>query len=79
MSELSALGRMFLILAAVLAVVGILLLIAGQAPNPGRFHIGRLPGDIYIRKGNFTFYFLLTTGILFSIILTLLFRLFSHR
>ncbi|MGE5631100.1 MAG: DUF2905 domain-containing protein [Caulobacteraceae bacterium] len=36
--------------------------------------IGRLPGDIYIRKGNFTFYFPIVTCILLSIILTFVFR-----
>ncbi len=37
--------------------------------------IGRLPGDIYIRRGSFTFYFPLATCILISIVLTLLFAL----
>jgi hypothetical protein len=41
--------------------------------------IGRLPGDIYIRKGDFTFYFPLATSILISILLTLLFSLFGRR
>jgi len=38
--------------------------------------IGKLPGDILIKKEKFTFYFPLTTSILISIILTLLFTLF---
>ena len=37
--------------------------------------IGKLPGDIYFRRGNFTFYFPLATSILISIILTILFSL----
>jgi len=37
--------------------------------------IGKLPGDIYIRRGNFTFYFPLATSILISIIATILFSL----
>ena len=37
--------------------------------------IGRLPGDIYIRRGNFSFYFPLTTCILISIVATILFAL----
>ncbi len=40
--------------------------------------VGRLPGDIVIRKGNFTFYFPIATSILLSIILTLLFTLFRR-
>jgi len=41
----------------------------------GKLGIGRLPGDIYIRKGNFTFYFPIVTSILASIILTIVFAL----
>lgn len=37
--------------------------------------IGRLPGDIYIKKGNFTFYFPIVTSILLSILLSLILRL----
>ena len=38
----------------------------------------RLPGDFYVRRGNFTFYFPLATSIMLSIILTLLFALFRR-
>jgi hypothetical protein len=34
--------------------------------------LGRLPGDIYVRRGNFTFYFPITTAIVISIVLSLL-------
>ncbi len=37
--------------------------------------VGRLPGDIYIRRGSFTFYFPLATCILISIVVSLLFAL----
>src|SRR6185295_11494193 len=37
---------------------------------------GRLPGDVLVRRGNFSFYFPLTTSIILSIVLTLLFALF---
>jgi Protein of unknown function (DUF2905) len=38
----------------------------------------RLPGDFYVKRDNFTFYFPLTTSILLSILLTLLFALFRR-
>ena len=38
----------------------------------------RLPGDIYVRRGNFAFYFPLATSIILSILLTLLFALFRR-
>ncbi len=41
--------------------------------------IGKLPGDIYIRKENFSFYFPFMTCLLISLVLTALFRLFGKR
>jgi hypothetical protein len=40
--------------------------------------IGRLPGDFYVRRGNFTFYFPLATSIILSILLTLLLAFFKR-
>ena len=40
--------------------------------------IGRLPGDIYVKRPGFSFYFPLTTSIILSIILTLIFALFRR-
>ena len=39
---------------------------------------GRLPGDIAVRRGNFSFYFPLATSIILSILLTLVFALFRR-
>ena len=63
-------GR-FLILAG-LAIAGIGLLMTWGLP------IGRLPGDISYRKGNFGFYFPLATSIVVSILLTLLLAWFRR-
>jgi len=40
--------------------------------------IGRLPGDFYVRRGNFSFYFPLATSIIVSILLTLLLAFFRR-
>ena len=40
--------------------------------------VGRLPGDIYVKRPGFSFYFPLTTSIILSIILTLIFALFRR-
>ncbi len=61
-----------------LIVVGLVVAAAGLLMTLG-FPIGRLPGDISIRRGHFSFYFPLTTSILASIILTLLMILFGRR
>ncbi len=68
------LAKLLIIFGVVLALLGSLLLVVGKIP-----FIGRLPGDIYIQRENFTFYFPLATSLLISILLTLLFSLFSRR
>lgn len=67
-------AKLLILFGIVLTVLGGLLLVMGRIP-----FIGRLPGDFYIQKGNFTFYFPLTTSILISLLLTFLFSLFSRR
>ena len=74
MQGLDSLARLLILFGLVLAVVGGLILFVGKVP-----FIGRLPGDIYIQRKNFSFYFPLTTSILLSILLTILFSLFRRR
>ena len=66
------LAKILIVLGVGMAVFGVLLYFGG------RLGIGRLPGDIYIKKGNFTFYFPIVTSILASIILTVVFALFRR-
>ncbi len=65
------LGKMFILLGVFIIAVGVLLLIGEKIP-----WIGKLPGDIIIKKEKFTVYFPITTSIIISIVLTLLFTLF---
>ena len=67
-------AKSLIIIGLFLIVGGIILLFLGKVPG-----MGRLPGDILIKKENFTFYFPLTTSILLSIILSLIFYFFSRR
>ncbi len=71
---MDSLARMLIVFGVVLALLGGLLLVAGKIP-----FLGRLPGDIIIRRENWSFYFPLTTSLLLSILLTLLFSLFGRR
>jgi hypothetical protein len=73
---LGTLGRMLLGVGALLAVVGILLIVAERFPG---LRIGRLPGDIAVERERWRFYFPLGTSILLSVVLTLLFWLFGRR
>lgn len=72
---LRELGRLLLVFGLVLVVVGGLLTLGASRSigMPGR--LGQLPGDIIIRRENFTFYFPLATGLLLSVILSLVFWL----
>mgnify|MGYP000698818629 CR=1 FL=1 len=74
MGEFNAFGKMLILMGGALVLIGALLLFAGKLPG-----IGRLPGDIYVRRGNFSFYFPLMTCIILSVILSLLFGILGRR
>ena len=63
-------GRTLLLIG--LGIAGLGLLMMAGVP------FGRLPGDIYVRRGNFGFYFPIVTSIVLSIILTLLIAFFRR-
>jgi len=65
--DLSGIGRLLLVVAAVLGIIGALLLLAPKVP-----WLGRLPGDIVIARERTTFYFPLTTCVLISLIVSLI-------
>ena len=64
-------GRLLIIVGLLVAAVGLLITLG--------LPIGRLPGDFTIRRGNFSFYFPLTTSILASILLTLVMMFLTRR
>ena len=68
------LGRSLVVMGLVVALVGMVLVLVGRVP-----WLGRLPGDIYIQRGHWSFYFPLMTSIIVSVLLTVVFRLFSRR
>ena len=62
-----------------LIITGIILVLFGIAwPWLQKVGLGRLPGDIHISRDGFDFYFPLTTSIIISVILTLIFWLFRR-
>lgn len=61
-----------------LIVIGIVVLVLGLAwPWLARLGLGRLPGDIFIDRGNFKLYFPLMTSLIVSVIVSLLLWLFK--
>lgn len=67
-------GRTLVVIGALLVAIGGLVWVVERfLPGQG---LGRLPGDIVVKRDNFTFYFPLATSILLSLGLSLLFWLF---
>jgi hypothetical protein len=77
MPELGGLGKFLIGFGVVMIILGGIFLLLGNLSGKVPW-IGRLPGDIYIQRGNWSFYFPLATSILVSIILTLIFSLFRR-
>lgn len=71
--DLSGLGRSLVIIGLVLVLVGLYISFGPRIP-----FLGKLPGDIFIKKENFSFYFPLTTSIIISLILSLILWLFRR-
>jgi polyferredoxin len=62
-----------------LILIGLLLVAAGILwPWLARLGLGRLPGDILIRRENFVFYAPLASGLLLSVMLSIIFWLFNR-
>ncbi len=70
---MAPIGKSLVFAGIAIAVVGLALWGLSSVP-----YVGRLPGDIYVRRGNFSFYFPLATCILISIIATILLSLTRH-
>lgn len=68
---MSGIGKLLIISGCLMAAVGVVLVFSDKIP-----WLGRLPGDISIKRENFSFYFPLTTCILISLLLSLLFAWF---
>lgn len=63
-------GRALVLIGLGIAALGLLIMLG--------LPIGRLPGDIYVRRGSLSFYFPLATSIILSIVLTVIFALFRR-
>jgi Protein of unknown function (DUF2905) len=72
------LGKMLLGFGALMVLLGLILIVAGNLSGKVPWLV-RLPGDIHIQRGSWSFYFPLATCLLISIILTLLFSIFGRR
>jgi hypothetical protein len=67
-------GKILIAFGLLIALVGVVLVLVGRVP-----WVGRLPGDIHLQRGNWTFYFPLATSLLLSLVLTLVFYVIGRR
>ena len=72
MFDFQFLGKSLIGFGLIIALIGILVFFSDKIP-----FIGRLPGDIYIKRENFSFYFPITTGLLLSLIISIVLWLFK--
>jgi hypothetical protein len=89
MPEWDGLGKALIVVGGLLALAGVVfLLVEKGAGSEGPLSewfgqwlgwFGKLPGDISIKRDGFSFYFPLTTGLLISVVLSLLVYLLSKR
>ena len=75
--DLGSFGKILLAIGGLLILVGALLVFGSRLPGVGM--LGRLPGDILIKRDNFSFYFPITTSILISLVMSLLLWLLFRR
>lgn len=67
-------GKLLIVIGAVVVVIGLFLTLGLRIP-----FLGKLPGDISIDRGNVHFYFPIVTGLVLSVVLTLLLNLFFRN
>jgi hypothetical protein len=70
---MAPLGKLLVLFGLLFVAAGLILWGGGHIPLFNR--LGRLPGDIYIRREHFSFYFPLTTSIAISLFLSALLML----
>ena len=69
-------AKFLIVFGIIIAALGALLLLFRNSDIP---FLGKLPGDIFIQRKNFTFYFPIATSILLSVILSLFFYFISRK
>lgn len=67
MTGLEGTGRVLIVAGAVIIILGLVLAFSGKLP-----FLGRLPGDILIRRDGFSFYFPVVTFLIISVIVTII-------
>ncbi len=75
--QFNELGRLLIIIGIVSIIAGLVFIFGGKFLT--NFPLGKLPGDINIKKDNFSFHFPIMTSIIISIVLTLILNIFFRK
>ena len=70
------LGKLLIMIGLLIVLVGVGVMVFSRYKIP---FLGKLPGDIYIKRENFAFYFPITTSILISVVLSFIFYFFFKK
>ena len=70
--QMENIGKAVIMIGAFTIIIGLVLMLIGK------LGMNKLPGDIIVRRGNFTFYFPLATSILLSVLLTIILRILKR-
>lgn len=81
MSDVGGIGRLLVVVGWSVTLIGLLIMLWGKVlgPDGGLGWLGKLPGDIVIRRDHATFYFPFATGLLLSLIMSLILYLLFKR
>jgi uncharacterized protein HemY len=71
---MNSIGRALILAGLIFVLLGVIVIFGARIP-----WLGRLPGDIYVQKKNFTFFFPITTSIILSIVISLILMLLRKR
>lgn len=67
-------GKLFILIGVLFILVGVFIIFSPRIP-----YFGKLPGDVYIKRGNFTFYMPLATSLVISLVFTLILTILSKK
>jgi hypothetical protein len=79
MTEWEGFGRILIAVGLAMATIGVLIVLGDRIPGIGSFFgwFGKLPGDVSIKRDQFSFHFPIVTSLVLSVILSLVFYLLS--
>ena len=70
---MEGLGKILLIVGGIIVVLGLILVFSQHIP-----FLGKLPGDIFIKRSGFSFYFPIVTLLILSILITIIVNVILH-